>query len=66
LSEKGLGKKAELLRKETSLLTGKEITQREWFEENILLLKSHVFFTSYGRQACNRTGGELQESQKEM
>jgi HD superfamily phosphodiesterase len=49
LSEKGYGKKAELLRKETSLLTGTNITQREWFEENILLLKSHVFYTNYGR-----------------
>jgi HD superfamily phosphodiesterase len=50
LSEKGLGKKAELLRNETSLLTGKEITQREWYKENIMLLKSHVFFTSYGKE----------------
>jgi HD superfamily phosphodiesterase len=51
LSEKGLGKKAELLRKEICLVTGKEIMQREWFERNILLLKSHKFFTSYGRHS---------------
>ncbi len=48
LSEKGYSKKAELLRQETSLLTGSEITQREWFKENMSLLKSHTFFTSYG------------------
>jgi HD superfamily phosphodiesterase len=48
LSEKGYSKKAELLRQETSLLTGSEITQGEWFKENMSLLKSHTFFTSYG------------------
>jgi predicted metal-dependent HD superfamily phosphohydrolase len=50
LSEKGYSKKAELLRKETSLLTGRDITQKEWYKENILLLKSHVFFTIYGKE----------------
>jgi HD superfamily phosphodiesterase len=49
LSEKGFHKRSELLRKETSMLTGQEITKSEWSEENILLLKSHLFFTSYSR-----------------
>ncbi|MDQ4141220.1 MAG: DUF5706 domain-containing protein [Bacteroidota bacterium] len=41
--------KAELLRKETSLLQGKEIPRKEWLQSNLEILKNHRFFTTYGQ-----------------
>lgn len=53
LGKKGYSKKAELLRKETSLLENTTISQREWLQTNTWLLKSHTFFTKYGRHTLS-------------
>lgn len=51
LSKKGYFKKSELLRKEISLLIGTDIPQKDWLQQDKLLLKSHTFFTNYGKQS---------------
>jgi HD superfamily phosphodiesterase len=43
--------RAEQLRQELTLVKGKEISRREWIATNREFLKSHIFFTQYGKTA---------------
>lgn len=58
LASKNYEEKTELFRKETALLTGKEIARKEWIISNLELLQNHQFFTTYGRL-------KLQDKQEE-
>lgn len=49
LASKDYEEKTELLRRETSLLEGIEITRKDWLLGNLELLQSHRFYTTYNR-----------------
>jgi hypothetical protein len=49
LASDNYAEKAELLRKEVSLMTGEKISKRKWLYGNKLFYEKHCYFTEYGK-----------------
>ncbi len=49
LSKKSYFERVQLLKEEMEWHTGKSIPDSEWFSKNLRFLKSHKFYTSYGK-----------------